>query len=130
MQAVSFPDQTTILGEGVPGANPIPIHLDPFTGMVTACYQMSPEELEEAQRNGGKVYVFLQAVPGIPYNILGMQTKAAFRELSEEEKKELGARNKSAKSKTGLIVNDLEERRARVNANRDKRNPNRLRKVE
>lgn len=109
MKPTTFPAQTLTLNEGQP--NETPVHIDPLHGIVTVCYEATPEELAAINENGGKVHIcFAMLFPNMPYPIIEVTPTLEMRELTEDER---------AKVETAA-------KRNRVVENRNKRNPSRL----
>lgn len=93
MKPTTFTEQSHVLNPGL--VNETPIHVDPLHGIVTACYQATPEELQEINANGGKVHIsFALLFPNMPYPILNVSPTLEMRELEENEKAELEKRAK------------------------------------
>jgi hypothetical protein len=65
----SFPEANLTLTPA-PGneadVDPIQVHRDLANGCIISYWQMSAEELEEANRNGGRVWVRVYATPTSP----------------------------------------------------------------
>lgn len=65
MEAVKFPQVNVIMGADQPGVRPLPVHKDGDTeGTVTACYQLTPDELAEVQRTG-KIWIQIWTYGGL-----------------------------------------------------------------
>lgn len=59
MKPIDFDQATYLLAATQPEYQPLPVHVgvnDPACPM-TSCWQLSAEELEQLQANGGRIYV-------------------------------------------------------------------------
>lgn len=96
MKFVEFPQVTSILAKDQPEYTPIPVHCqikrglftDPDTGnhfekdyvhKMVCCIQLSPEQLEEAKNNGGRIW-YQQLLFGNNFQPIFLSTKDPFIE--------------------------------------------------
>ena len=59
MTQIEFPEQTAVFAKDQPEYLPLPAFVNPdpnSMGEVISLWQLSPAELEEINRNGGKIY--------------------------------------------------------------------------
>lgn len=56
MRPVTFAEQTVVYGQGQPQYLPLPAHCSQ-DGIVTTCWELAEEELQEIERNGGRIWL-------------------------------------------------------------------------
>lgn len=78
MDAIEFPEQTHVLAKDQPQYVPLPVHIDQNDPMVpmTACFQLSPEELAEINATGKLWYT--QSTFGNAFQPVRMSTRNPF----------------------------------------------------
>lgn len=79
MLAIEFPEQTHVLAKDQPQYTPLPVHINTNDESVpmTACFQLSPEELAEVNANGGKFF-FTQLTFGNAFQPIRMSVSNPF----------------------------------------------------
>lgn len=92
MKLIQFDNQTHIINKDK--ENEIPFHLDPVSKFVTVCVEVTEDDMQEIKDNGRKLFVTLFAVEGMPFPLIAIEPKPAFRQLTEEEKKKVETNNK------------------------------------
>jgi len=87
MKAIAFENQTHCLNKGTD--NEIPFHFGPVSKFVTVCVEVSEAEMQELKDNGNRLFVTVVASPGMPFPLVDIKPQMQFRELTDEEKKQV-----------------------------------------
>jgi hypothetical protein len=85
MDAIEFPEVNVILAKDQPEYVPLPVFVDGRDEMkpVTACFKLTPEELEEINRTG--VLWYTQCTFGNAFHPVRMSTQNPFIHLEKIE---------------------------------------------
>lgn len=84
MEAVEFPQQTTVLAKDQPQYQPLPVRYEPDKEgqPMTCCFKLSPQELREINATG--LIWHNQWTFGQPFHPIMMTTRSPFIDQSEE----------------------------------------------